>query len=474
MDGQSEQTNVVQPEVTTGTAMTGNSCAPTISDSDQPNVTQQQMETTSDVDVVNASSASANVSVTTIPDTCPDDIPNPNDEPTTISETCPDDIPNPNDEPQIDVPLLSDCGQRVYNVRVSLSEFCKLPVNAIINSETNEMLSPTGDHDLQLDTSFITTPDMSSLPERDCSNFSSSSIQMPGDNGVARSSGGGGQSSDEPCVIIHRTLLATQVGIDNSGTVRRDFPFDGKDLSLKEKRFMSGNTLLPPKKRLIDSSGDTMSSGDASHIFGKSIPSPVFGKAAAELLATQFVAMAAPSTEEEDERDASAELYSDNAEQSIVTSNVSEVPKKASKLFPEDTTLSRELFPEDNSTVTNTSAISDNKNTVERKINISMNEGDTLDQTAGEETSPGGDTNTDGDSHEEDEAQSGDSPDEDEAERSDSHDEDEAQRSEGHEEDTLDQTSGGGPSPGDTNADSDSHDEEEAQRSAVVSNKPLK
>ena len=132
MDAQSDETNKPKMESASHviTAASDNDCAAMISQSEQPNVIQQQMETTNDA--ANSSSASANVSVTTIP------------------ETCPDDIPHPTDEPLIDVLVLSDSGQRVFKVRVSLSEFCKLPVNAIINFETNKMLSPTGGHDYSL------------------------------------------------------------------------------------------------------------------------------------------------------------------------------------------------------------------------------------------------------------------------------------------------------------------------------------
>ena len=137
----------------------------------------------------------------------------------------------------------------MFKVRVSLTDFCKLLVSAIINCETNEKLSPTGSHDLQLDKSFIHEPEMESPPDKCDLNSNSSLIQMPGAN----------SGDSVPCqsshisgelIMVCRTsaLLPTQVGIDQSGNVRTDFPFDDKDLSLKERWVMSGNTLLLPKK----------------------------------------------------------------------------------------------------------------------------------------------------------------------------------------------------------------------------------
>ena len=210
-----------------------------------------------------------------------------------------------------------------------------------------------------------------------------------------------------------------------------------------------------------------MSSGDASHIFGKSIPSPVFGQSNAKSLAKEFVSIAAPSTEEEDDYNASAELYSDQTTKHlVVTSNESEHPKTAFKLFPEDTTLSKEMFPEENSTVTDVSTVSDNKNTAaSNEVNISMNEGNTLEQTSqGDSNADGdsheepnrnrneGDSNTDGDSHEE--------PDRNEGNNNadgDSHEEEDEEPNKNE---------------GNNNADGDSHEEEPDKKEVVTT--PLK
>ena len=213
MEDQSEKTNVVQMEPTKQVVQQQPEMDPTVQ--------QPGAETTHQLDQVVTASASVNDSVTTIP------------------ESSLDEPPDPNNEPQIEVPLLSDSGNRVFKVRVSLTDFCKLPVSAIINCETNEKLSPTGSHDLQLDKSFIHEPEMESPPDKCDLNSNSSLIQMPGANS---SDGVHCQSthiSGEP-IMVRRTsaLLPTQVGIDQSGNVRTDFPFDDKALSLKERLLM--------------------------------------------------------------------------------------------------------------------------------------------------------------------------------------------------------------------------------------------
>ena len=223
MEDQSEQTNVVQMEPTKQVVQQQSEMDPTVQ--------QPEAETTHQLDQVVTTSASVNDLVTTIP------------------QSSLDEPPDPNNEPQIEVPLLSDSGNRVFKVQVSLTDFCKLPVSAITNCETNEKLSPTGSHDLQLDKSFIREPEMESPPDKCDLNSNSSLIQMPGANsgdGVPCQSS---HISGEPIVVRHTSaLLPTQVGIDQSGNVLTDFPFDDKALSLKERRVMSGNTLLPPKK----------------------------------------------------------------------------------------------------------------------------------------------------------------------------------------------------------------------------------
>ena len=249
-------------------------------------------------------------------------------------------------------------------------------MSAIINSETNEKFSPTDNHDLQLETSCIQVPDKLSLHEKDDLNSHSSLIQMPGSNSGDGMPHKSSQNSEEPLLLPHTSSLPTQVGINKSGTVHTDFPFDGNTLSLKEKQALSGNTLLPPKKRLVNTSGDTCTSGEPSYIFRQK---------AAETLAKDLVSMAVGSDNDENNNDynASAELYSDASSQQLVTSNPSEGPTIGSKLFPVGMTQSREIFPEDTSKDTSTG--SDNKNITQ--VNISLNDRSTLEDPADKETS---------------------------------------------------------------------------------------
>ena len=189
----------------------------TAAQSDDTDLVHQQPDTDMTTNQVVSAASSANVLVTTIP------------------ETSLDESLDPNGEPQIEVPLLSDSGHRIFKVVVPLSDFCKLPVSAIINSETNEKFSLTDNHDLQLETSCIPVPDKLSLHEKDDLNSHSSLIQMPGSkssDGVPRKSS---QNSEEPLLVPCTSTLPTQVGIDKSGTVCTDFPFDGNTLSIKEK-----------------------------------------------------------------------------------------------------------------------------------------------------------------------------------------------------------------------------------------------
>ena len=133
---------------------------------------------------------------------------------------------------------------------------------------------------------------------------------------------------------------------------------------------------MPPKKQPVNTSGDTCTSGKPSHIFRQKT---------AESLAKDLVSMAVGSNDDKNDNDydASAELYSDASSQQLVTINPSEGPTTGSKLFPVDTTQSREMFPEDTSKDTSTG--SDNKNITQ--VNISLNDGSTLEDPADKETS---------------------------------------------------------------------------------------
>ena len=56
-------------------------------------------------------------------------------------------------------------------------------------------------------------------------------------------------ATDNDVQICCSALLPTQVGIDQNGDMRKDFPFNLKTLSPKEKHTMSRSTLAPPKKQ---------------------------------------------------------------------------------------------------------------------------------------------------------------------------------------------------------------------------------
>ena len=77
---------------------------------------------------------------------------------------------------------------------------------------------------------------------------------------------------------IGRLKLASQVGVDSSGGIRKDFPFE-KISSRSKLKELTHNTLfstVPPKKRKVDdwvaeqtSSESLTTSGDVSFVFGK-------------------------------------------------------------------------------------------------------------------------------------------------------------------------------------------------------------
>ena len=77
---------------------------------------------------------------------------------------------------------------------------------------------------------------------------------------------------------IAKLKLATQVGVDSSGAIRKDFPFENISSRNKLKELMH-NTLfstVPLKKRKVDewvaeqtSSESLTTSGDVSFVFGK-------------------------------------------------------------------------------------------------------------------------------------------------------------------------------------------------------------
>ena len=168
-----------------------------------------------------------------------------------------------NEEPMIEIPLMT--GSQILKMRVSLTDFCKLPIRdiGVYNSET-------------VTDSTIAFPMLNSSF---CIQIgSASSCVVEGDKVVRKS------------VSSNRALnsrLPTQIGIAESGEVRTDFPFDDPNLSKKEKQHLQMSTLMPPILKtqsvatvLVSDTDTDMSSsfvfgehGDPSHVSETSLES---------------------------------------------------------------------------------------------------------------------------------------------------------------------------------------------------------
>ena len=145
----------------------------------------------------------------------------------------------------------------MFKVRLSAAEFCKVPIREIVK------VDGTRHHLIE-----ISKPTSIDQKMNLCENTSSSPQ-------ISSSTNGDG-------VVSLRTgscNLPTQVGVDNAGNVRRDFPFDGKTLTMKEKKVLSSTTLVvtsttkaaasTTKKDAADTSAtSTDTSSDKSHVFG--------------------------------------------------------------------------------------------------------------------------------------------------------------------------------------------------------------
>ena len=144
--------------------------------------------------------------------------------------------------PTIEIPVFHD--NKILKVQVSWENFCKLPLQGIVDCSTNKNLIETKHTDVKetINSSFC--------------------MQISSSNG----SEGGGVSTRQSCI------LPTQVGVDSSGEVRADFPFDGKALSRREKQQLSTSTLAgstSDEKTEDTSKSDTSAdSVDKSHVFG--------------------------------------------------------------------------------------------------------------------------------------------------------------------------------------------------------------
>ena len=169
------------------------------------------------------------------------------------------------EEPMIEIPLSS--GSRIFKMKVSLADFCKLPIRDIrIDSDetssrnTNIAVMPL------LNSSF-------------CTQISSTASTTSGDKGacvVKESAEGVIRMTETPLVIPRRSSLKlpTQIAINDQGKVRCDFPFDNPNLSQREKKELNYSTLFSSKHRNNKGATrilapETESDASTSFVFGQ-------------------------------------------------------------------------------------------------------------------------------------------------------------------------------------------------------------
>ena len=118
-----------------------------------------------------------------------------------------------NEEPMIEIPLVT-CSH-VFKMRVTLTDFCKLPIRDI-GMYSNETAANTTTASPMLNSSF-------------CMQIGSASSCVEGEKVVQKSVAGN---------RAMRKLLPTQIGIAELGEVRTDFPFDDPMLTRMEKQHL--------------------------------------------------------------------------------------------------------------------------------------------------------------------------------------------------------------------------------------------
>ena len=177
-------------------------------------------------------------------------------------DTCTANTVSANEEPMIEIPLTT--GSHILKMRVSLTDFCKLPIRDI-RFYNNETAANSTSASPMLNSSFCMQID------------SASSCVVEGEK-VVRKSVAGSRALNK---------LPTQIGIAESGEVHTDFPFDDPNLSKKEKQVLQMSTLMPPVNQTqplvtvlaSDTDTDVSSSfvfgerGDPSHISETSLES---------------------------------------------------------------------------------------------------------------------------------------------------------------------------------------------------------
>ena len=188
------------------------------------------------------------------------------------------------DEPIIEIPLTAESSGQVFKLRVSMTDFCNLPIKKIINVDGTRHHLIEISNPLPVDNQLNLCQNTSSSPQ-----ISSTTVSNThGEGGVSLWAG----SCDLP----------TQVGVNQQGSIQLDFPFD--TLPTKQKKVISNTTLVAAatttRKEGAETSTET--SSDDSH---------VFGMRAAEQLVQSFATIAHAQGR------FSEELFSDSSEQKL-------------------------------------------------------------------------------------------------------------------------------------------------------------
>ena len=161
------------------------------------------------------------------------------------------DGPVRDDESIIEIPVVSESSREMFKLRVTLADFCKLPVKQVVKCDGAEHY-------------LIGTDTDTSPSDNKMSLCASSSTQISSSTSGADVCGDGG-------VVNYRKgslILPTQVGVDNDGNVQCDFPFDGKTLSTREKKVLCTTTLVKARKSDAESTSECAWESAESHVFG--------------------------------------------------------------------------------------------------------------------------------------------------------------------------------------------------------------
>ena len=124
------------------------------------------------------------------------------DQPTSCNVVSENDGPVRDDEPIIEIPVVSESSRKTFKLRVTLADFCKLPVKQVVKCDGAEHY-------------LIGTDTDTSPSDNKMSLCASSSTQISSSTSGADVCGDGG-------VVNFRkgsSILPTQVGVDNDGNV---------------------------------------------------------------------------------------------------------------------------------------------------------------------------------------------------------------------------------------------------------------